>query len=72
MHNLAKAHLEINQIEKRLVLIILVIVFTHEIKIKKYISYTCNSQSDTSMYFHNVVGTGSYWKLHNEYNQHVS
>ena len=37
MHNLAKAHLEINQIEKRLVLIILVIVFTHEIKIKKYI-----------------------------------
>ena len=31
-----KQDLKINKIEKRLVLIILVIVFTHKIKIKKY------------------------------------
>ena len=53
--------LKINHIEKRLVLILLVLVFPHQINIKKN---TCsdhfNRQSDPSLSFQSVVGTGSY------------
>ena len=62
-------HLKTNKIEKRLVLILLVIVFKHKIKIKKYMFVYIHQ---STLYEHVFSSCGRYWKLHNEYNQHVS
>jgi hypothetical protein len=58
--------------KKGLVLIILAIVFKHQIKIKKYMFvYKFNIQSYTNMYFHIMIGTGSYTtSTTNMYNKH--
>ena len=53
--------LKISNIEKKaLVLILLVLVFTHNIKIKKkHVRNTFNSQSDPSLSVHILAGTGT-------------
>jgi hypothetical protein len=58
-----------SKIEKKaLVLIILVIVFKHTIKIKKDM-FVYIQQS--KLYEHVFSDCSRYWKLHNEYHQHV-
>ena len=59
---------KINQIKKAWVLIVLVLVLTHEIKRSKYMSVYIQQSK-----WHEPVCSydGRYWKLYNEYHQHV-
>jgi hypothetical protein len=54
--------------KKTLVLILLAIVFPHQIKIKQYM-FVYIQQS--TLYEHVFSYCWRYWKVHNEYHQHV-
>jgi hypothetical protein len=62
--------LQINQIEtKALVVIILVIVITHQMHRSNYMFIYIQHSKSSERVFSSCC---RYWKLHNEYNQHVS